>query len=214
MAEPIACPLCGGPTEEHEAYRDRACPKYGLSAPPDVLEKLRVAEEQRRTYCDDIVTVSRLNAEQAARLRALEAELARLKQPERVLAEAERLLRERDSLERLLGYAQAERDAALNRIAELDAKLNTPHTADFLEAVRLEAAHQRERWAAAHDAGKSDADWFWLLGYLAGKAIRPDCTPEKKLHHIITTAAACLNWHAHATGQDTRMRPGIEAPNA
>jgi hypothetical protein len=31
---------------------------------------------------------------------------------------------------------------------------------------------------------------------------------EKGLHHLITTAAACANWHLHATGVDTRMRPG------
>jgi hypothetical protein len=90
----------------------------------------------------------------------------------------------------------------------LDGLINNPHTDDFLEAVKLEAAHQRERWASDHDAGKTDADWFWLVGYLAGKAIHK---PEKQLHHIITTAAALLNWHAAKTGNDTRMRPGIDA---
>lgn len=34
----------------------------------------------------------------------------------------------------------------------------------------------------------------------------------KGLHHIITTAAACLNWYRHATGDATAMRPGTEAP--
>lgn len=94
------------------------------------------------------------------------------------------------------------------RIRELEALINTPHTANFLEAVRLEAAHQRERWAADHDAGKTDADWYWLVGHLAGKAVYK---PEKQLHHIITTAAALLNWHmARTVGTD--MRPGIAEP--
>jgi hypothetical protein len=97
-----------------------------------------------------------------------------------------------------------ERDAARLRVAELEALINNPHTADFLEAVRLEAAHQRERWGTEHDDGKTDADWFWLVGYLAGKAIHK---PEKQLHHIITTAAACLNWHMART-VGTNMRPG------
>lgn len=88
----------------------------------------------------------------------------------------------------------------------LRATINTPHTQEFLVAVEMEALHQRERWAADHDAGKDDADWFWLIGYLAGKALHK---PEKQLHHIVTTAAACLNWHAMKTGADTRMRPGI-----
>lgn len=94
-------------------------------------------------------------------------------------------------------------------VARLDALINNPHTEDFLSAVQLEAAHQRERWAASDDAGKTDADWFWLIGYLAGKALNK---PEKRLHHIITTAAAALNWHRHRAGFDTDMRPGIAEP--
>lgn len=99
-------------------------------------------------------------------------------------------------------------DRAAAELERLDALINNPHTADFVEAVKSEAAHQRERWGAEHDTGKTDADWFWLVGYLAGKAIHK---PEKQLHHIITTAAACLNWHANKVGYDTRMRPGIDA---
>lgn len=106
-------------------------------------------------------------------------------------------------LDAKLAEVTAERDA-------LKAQINNPHTDDFLEAVRLEAAHQRERWGVEGDAGKEDTDWFWLIGYLAGKAISK---PEKILHHIITTAAVCLNWHAHKTGFSTEMRPGIEPPS-
>lgn len=87
--------------------------------------------------------------------------------------------------------------------------INTPEIRDFIAAVEREALHQRERWGSEHDAGKADADWFWLIGFLAGKAIRPDTTPEKQLHHIITTAAALLNWHSAKIGMHTAMRPGI-----
>lgn len=83
--------------------------------------------------------------------------------------------------------------------------LNTPEIHDFLLAVEREALHQRERWGAEHDIGKADTDWFWLVGYLAGKAINK---PNKILHHIITTAAACLNWHAAKIGTHTKMQPG------
>lgn len=101
--------------------------------------------------------------------------------------------------------AAAELGNEVNRLRQL---INNPHTDNFLEAVRLEAAHQRERWAAEHDSGKTDPDWFWLIGYLAGKAVSK---PEKQLHHIITTAAACLNWHmARTVGNG--MRPGIAEP--
>ncbi len=104
--------------------------------------------------------------------------------------------------------AELERDAA--EVKRLDALINNPHTENFLESVRLEAAHQRERWGAKHDAGKQASDWFWLIGYLAGKAIRPEQPEQKRLHHIITTAAACLNWHANVTGHSDAMKPGAE----
>lgn len=91
--------------------------------------------------------------------------------------------------------------------------LNTPEIIDFAKAVQLEAAHQRERWGSEHDAGKAPADWFWLVGYLAGKALHSQTSgnTEKALHHVITTAAALCNWHAAILGQ-TNMRPGIEEP--
>lgn len=94
----------------------------------------------------------------------------------------------------------------------MDRLINTPSTGNFLASVELEAAHQVLRWASEHDAGKTDADWFWLIGYLAGKVLRPGQATEKRLHHIITTAAVCLNWHRHVTGEITEMRPGIEPP--
>ncbi len=116
--------------------------------------------------------------------------------------------------------AQAAELAATVEVERLNKLINNPHTEHFLSAVQLEAAHQQERWASSHDAGKEDADWFWLVGYLAGKAIRPGQTQEKRLHHIITTAAACLNWHGRASGTHTghsmavrqpSMRPGLSA---
>lgn len=98
------------------------------------------------------------------------------------------------------------------RIAELQAKLNTPELHDFSAAVVLEAAHQRERWGASHDVGKQPADWFWLLGYLGGKALNAAVSgnADKALHHTISTAAACANWHASISGKHTQMRPGID----
>lgn len=104
--------------------------------------------------------------------------------------------------------------AAEERVKALEQLINTPVVGSFLEAVRLEAAHQCERWGVDNDAGKEPADWFWLLGYLAGKALAAAMAgnKEKALHHSISTAAACLNWHAHLTGARTTMRPGIEAP--
>lgn len=112
----------------------------------------------------------------------------------------------------ILSAIPADSEAALREVLDKAAKydaINTPEIAEFLKAVENEALHQRERWGSEHDAGKTDADWFWLVGFLAGKAIRPDNTSEKQLHHIITTAAALLNWHAAKLGTHNAMRPGI-----
>lgn len=103
--------------------------------------------------------------------------------------------------------AKAERDAAR-------AALNVPEVIDFAQGVVSEAAHQRSRWGSAHDAGKLDADWFWLVGYLAGKALHnPPKSGEDDLalkqHRIIACAAALANWHAAISGRHTVTRPGI-----
>lgn len=92
--------------------------------------------------------------------------------------------------------------------------LNTPETEDFDKAVPLEAAHQVLRWSASHDAGKNPQDWFWLIGYLAGKALAAALSGdlEKAKHHTISTAAALRNWHAHLRSGESAMRPGIEEP--
>lgn len=101
------------------------------------------------------------------------------------------------------------------RIAELEAKIDTPTTNDWFEGVRLEAAHQQGRWGSSHDAGKAPLDWFWLIGYLAQKAATSAIAgdTDKARHHTISTAAALLNWHRYVSGEMTAMRPGIEPPS-
>lgn len=107
-----------------------------------------------------------------------------------------------------LGLADPER-AELERLRGL---VNTPQLHDFSAAVVLEAAHQRERWGSNHDAGKAPEDWFWLLGYLGGKALAAAKAGDrdKALHHTISSAAALANWHAALLGEHTAMRPGID----
>jgi hypothetical protein len=102
------------------------------------------------------------------------------------------------------------------RVTELEALLNTPETEDFDKGVPLEASHQIQRWGSAHDAGKQPEDWFWLCGYLAGKALSAyksgDC--EKAKHHCVSTAAAMRNWHKAIAIGESAMRPGISAEKA
>jgi hypothetical protein len=100
--------------------------------------------------------------------------------------------------------------AASERIRALEAERDTPEIHDFAKGLVREAVHQRARWSSDHDAGKTPADWFWLIGYLAQKAMTSQMGGDidKALHHVITTAAAMANWHAQMLGAGD-MRPGI-----
>lgn len=147
-------------------------------------------------------------------------------------------LRLADWLEAHLYLAPSTFDDAAKELRRLHALVNTPELIDFSKAVQLEAAHQRERWGSDHDGGKSPEDWYWLIGYLAGRALGHhkeaerlqaqlqagyqvslvDGTMitnsiayhrEKAVHHTITAAAACANWHAAVVGK-IDMRPGVD----
>lgn len=110
-------------------------------------------------------------------------------------------------------YWMEQCDIAKKRIAALEQAINSPSTEDFDKSVPLEAAHQQERWGSSHDAGKNPSDWFWLIGYLGGKALHAaeQGNLQKALHHCISTAAALRNWHRHLQGSGS-MRPGAIIP--
>jgi hypothetical protein len=112
------------------------------------------------------------------------------------------------------GLSVAEVQALRDRISDLEHRINTPLTTEWLEAVPLESAHQIERYGVMHDAGKTAWDWFWLIGYLAQKAASAELSGdvEKAKHHTISTAAALLNWHRRLSGENMAMRPGIDDP--
>src|SRR5262245_61082681 len=98
---------------------------------------------------------------------------------------------------------------ALNN-EELRELIGKPEIDNFLRAVHIEAVHQVDRWGEANDRAKRPADWFWLVGYLAGKALHAAVAGDrdKALHHCISSAAALYNWNCAIKGTDVRMSPG------
>lgn len=106
---------------------------------------------------------------------------------------------------------RAERDGALDEVDRLRHLINTPRTDEFFAAVRIESAHQIERWGVEHDAGKRTEDWITLFTYLLGKAAKAYWSgdEEKLKHHVITSGAVALNWFRRLTGDNTLFRPGI-----
>jgi hypothetical protein len=120
----------------------------------------------------------------------------------------------RGSVKHELEALRIKNDEQLTELNRLRGLLNTPEIEDFDKAVPLEAAHQVKRWGTKQDEGKSPEDWFWLLGYLAGKALSSMKAGDldKAKHHCISSAAALRNWHAHIRSGQSVMRPGIESP--
>jgi hypothetical protein len=84
--------------------------------------------------------------------------------------------------------------------------LNRPEVDDFLLGVKMEAAHQLLRWGTEQDRSKGSEEWFWVVGYLAGKALRAqrDGDDGKFMHHMISTAAVLANWHYFASNPDPK----------
>lgn len=189
---------------------------------PAIADELESAQARAERHTEAVLRVNELTTEvaelranvarSAERTRALEEERDTYERDIRVLAEsgcqqATQLAEQGWRLRSLEEVAEA----ALAKVARLSALLNTPETEDFDKAVPLEAAHQVLRWGAKHDTGKSAEDWFWLVGYLAGKALAAGKQGDqtKALHHCISTAAALRNWHAHIRSGLSEMRPGI-----
>lgn len=90
--------------------------------------------------------------------------------------------------------------------------LSRPEIDDFWEGLVLEAAHQRQRWGDAHDRSKSAENWYWLVGYLAGKALRAAIEGDKPKakHHTISAAAALFQWHKAICADGSGKGIGID----
>ncbi len=88
--------------------------------------------------------------------------------------------------------------------------LDVPELEDFARGAVIEAQHQRQRWGNEHDTSKEPEEWFWLVGYLAGKGLRAqrDGDMEKFKHHLITGAAVLANWHARVVAAAKEQADG------
>lgn len=75
--------------------------------------------------------------------------------------------------------------------------INTPEIRDFIEGVKIEAAHQTNKWGPDHDRRKHPGDWSMLLDKIKGKQCQAwwDGDLDKLQHHLITMAAICANYH-------------------
>jgi hypothetical protein len=142
-----------------------------------------------------------------ANVTELQAELGNLRYCLKRCADGERALRMQ------LAIAQGGVAGWKSRAEAAEKLLKTPELHDFARGVVLEAAYQIYRWGVEDRKNKTPTDYFWLVGYLAGKALRAALAgdTDKALHHCISTAAALANWHASLKGAFT-VKAGIDAP--
>ena len=89
------------------------------------------------------------------------------------------------------------------------AALNVSSATAFLEGVNAEAAKQRATNQATGIIPPNDTDWFWLIGFHAGKAVG-HIPRETKVTAVYAAAATCLNWYLAITERFNKMQPGPE----
>jgi hypothetical protein len=109
------------------------------------------------------------------------------------------------------GLSVAEVDGLKAENARLLALISRPYIGAWTDEILVEAAHQRDRWGADQDHGKAPEDWFWLIGYLAGKALASHKAGDlaKAHHHTVSTAAVLAHWAATIDGNENVFRPGL-----
>lgn len=97
------------------------------------------------------------------------------------------------------------------RAEEMEALISRPYIGAWSDEILIEAAHQRTRYGADHDHGKAPEDWFWLIGYLAGKALAAHKAGNaaKAHHHTVSTGAVLAHWAAAIDGNEEIFRPGL-----
>lgn len=102
-------------------------------------------------------------------------------------------------------------ERALEEVERLRDLISRPYIGTWTDEIIVEAAHQRDRWGANHDHGKAPEDWFWLIGYLAGKCLAAHRAGDaaKAHHHTVSTAAVLAHWAAAIDGNEGVFRPGL-----
>lgn len=88
----------------------------------------------------------------------------------------------------------------LSRYEKLYGLINKPEVIDFTRGMSCEFAFQNLKWGDETLDNYTHEDWFWVVGYLAGKAVHcfENDKHKKGLHHTITTAAVLSHWHSRA----------------
>lgn len=107
----------------------------------------------------------------------------------------------------LLTQAADELQVKTARVMELEALINNPELDDFLNGLKLESAHQTERWGRNDEEKKFPHEYANVVSYLVGKLIKAiwDRDKDKFKHHCISIAAALFNCHRQVRKTGTQV---------
>jgi hypothetical protein len=85
----------------------------------------------------------------------------------------------------------------------VDTIINTPITEDFIQGLKNEIQHQKQRSGASHDADKSLSNWVRLIHHVSRKVSEADWDqkPENVKHNIIRNASALFGFHRTLEGK-------------
>lgn len=94
-----------------------------------------------------------------------------------------------------------------NRLEYLENLISNPEIEDFLKGVKIEAAHQTEKWGLEIEETKYPHDYSLVLDKLKGKQAQAiwDKDIEKYKHHLVTMAAVCHNIHRQLKKEGTAL---------
>lgn len=102
----------------------------------------------------------------------------------------------------------------MDRLEYLEALINSPEINNFLEGVKIEQAHQTERWGMDVEETKFPHDYALVIDKLKGKLAQDvwDKDHEKYKHHLITIAAVCYNAHRQISKEGTALNRFFKKP--
>jgi len=94
-----------------------------------------------------------------------------------------------------------------DRLAYLEKLIGSPEIENFLEGVRIEAAHQTDKWGMKDEESKFPHDYALVMDRLKGKQTEAIWTrdSEKYRHHLVTLAAVCFNAHRQVSKEGTAI---------
>lgn len=104
-------------------------------------------------------------------------------------------------------YLDGETTELKKQIEKLNLLINNPELNNFIEAIKIESAHQTERWGREHEENSPPHHYVLVANKLLGKIATSifDSDSDKFKHHCITLASMLHNCHRQIDKAGTQI---------